>query len=75
MIREQIGNYTRLASCATCGNTIFDVPDTKAFDPVIECPCGNAVGPYLSILAYANGEARTSVNARLLRRSVESRFN
>ena len=64
-IMRKITGSNGTIACKFCGNDQFELPQDKMSDEVVQCKCGNAVGPYLSLLAFANGEGHTAVNAYL----------
>src|SRR5262245_46411934 len=65
-------------ACLSCGGTRFVI-----HNEIVQCRCGEMIGRYLSLCAFANGEAHEGVNAwltspslykRLLRAVAPSRF-
>lgn len=51
--------------CRQCQNDLFILPQIRTSDELVRCKCGNQIGPYLSLVAFADGEAHTPVNADL----------
>ena len=49
--------------CSACQRNSFALPNTNNSEEVIQCECGNILGPLSSLKAKANGEAHTPVNA------------
>lgn len=54
-----------MVACNGCGNVVFELPTEAARNSLIRCQCGRIVGPYRSLLAFADNDPHTSVNASL----------
>jgi hypothetical protein len=56
-------------ACLSCGGTRFVIHDA-----IVQCRCGEMIGRYLSLCAFANGEAHEGVNAWLTSPSLYKRL-
>lgn len=54
-----------IVSCTRCNNDQFEILEDQKSDEVLRCRCGSVMGPYFSLVAFANGEGHTAVNANL----------
>jgi hypothetical protein len=49
--------------CNVCLRDDFKLPLTNNLEELIQCACGNTLGPLSSLKAKASGEGHTPVNA------------
>jgi hypothetical protein len=56
-------------ACLSCGGTRFLI-----HDEIVQCRCGEMIGRYLSLCAFANGEICEGVNAWLTSPSLYKRL-
>lgn len=57
-----VGSSGQIA-CRNCGNDRFEIPTDEWSDNLVSCGCGQVVGPYRSLVAFADNEGHTAVNA------------
>jgi len=62
---ERIEGRNGKVICRICQRDRFRIPHTNNPEEIIQCVCGNVVGPISSLKAKANGEGHTSVNAEI----------
>ena len=60
---KQITGQLGKIVCNACQRDQFHLPNTNNTEEVIQCACGNVLGPLSSLEFKANGSAHTPVNA------------
>jgi hypothetical protein len=73
-MKEAIFGSAGTIACLTCNATKFELPTDRSRDDLVSCRCGETLGPYLSLVAFANGEAHTPVNATIVHVSREKQL-
>lgn len=70
-MKGSIAGQRGFVTCLTCCSTKFELPLDRSRDDLVGCRCGETLGPYLSLVAFADSEAHTPVNARVMQISAE----